>query len=139
MREIMINGIKISEVRAQRKVDDAITNMRFNINFDSVKVSGSDVQIDFTFSTSYEGGEKAKEVGDLKIVGTVFANEDKKSSAEIDDSWKNKKTLPTKFAEDVINVVNFECASRGTLAAWAASMVAPIPLSRTRIQEQPPK
>jgi len=135
----VINGIRIGEARAQRHLDDAITNMKFNVNFDSVKVAGESVQVDFTFTTTYEGGERGpKQIGELKIIGTVYANEDKKSSEEISEAWKSKKTLPMRFAEDVINVVNFECASRGTLFAWGVGMVAPIPLSRTKIQESGP-
>ena len=39
-----------------------------------------------------------------------MAKEDKETVAQINDSWKNKKTLPLKFAEDLINILNFECA-----------------------------
>ena len=75
----MITGIRISEVHAARPVDEAIANMKFNINFDNVKVSeNGNVEVIYTFTTSYEGGEKgSKSVGELKINGSVFAKEDK--------------------------------------------------------------
>jgi hypothetical protein len=132
----MITGLRISRVEADRPVDEAIANMKFNINFDSVKVSGENVEVAYTFTTTYEGGAKnAKSVGELKIVGSVFAKEDKGTSEQISDSWKSKKTLPVKFAEDLINILNFECASRGTLLAWSIGMIAPLPITRAKLQE----
>ena len=137
----MITGIRISEVHATRPIDEAIANMKFNINFDNVKVTeGGDVVVDYTFTTVYEGTEKgSKSVGELKIVGSVYAKEDKSTANQISGSWKDKKTLPIKFAEDVINILNFECASRGTLLAWSIGMIAPLPITRAKLQENEPK
>ena len=39
----MITGIGINDVEAHRPVSDPITNMKFNINFDNVKISGDSV------------------------------------------------------------------------------------------------
>ena len=137
----MITGIRISEVHAARPVDEAIANMKFNINFDNVKVSeNGDVEVMYTFTTVYEGAEKgSKSVGELKITGSVFAKEDKGMATQISGSWKDKKTLPIKFAEDVINILNFECASRGTLLAWSIGMIAPLPITRAKLQESEAK
>lgn len=137
----MITGIRISEVHATRPIDEAIANMKFNINFDNVKVTeNGDVEVSYTFTTVYEGTEKgSKTVGELKIVGSVFAKEDKSTTNQISSSWKEKKTLPIKFAEDVINILNFECASRGTLLAWSIGMIAPLPITRAKLQENEPK
>jgi len=132
----MITGIGINDVEAHRPVSDPITNMKFNINFENVKVSGETVEVVYIFTTAYEGGEKGnKAVGDLKIKGSIFAKEDKEMSQQISDTWKSKKTLPVKFAEDVINILNFECASRGTLLAWSIGMIAPLPLTRAKLEE----
>jgi hypothetical protein len=137
----MITGIRISEVHATRPIDEAIANMKFNINFDNVKVTeGGDVEVEYTFTTVYEGAEKTpKSVGELKIIGKVFAKEDKGMTGQISSSWKDKKTLPIKFAEDVINILNFECASRGTLLAWSIGMIAPLPITRAKLSENEPK
>ena len=136
----MITGIGISEVEAHRPVSDPITNMKFNINFDNVKVTGENVEVAYTFTTDYEGGTKGdKSVGDLKIKGTVLAKEDKDRVQEINETWKSKKTLPLSFAEDVINILNFECASRGTLLAWSIGVIAPLPLTRAKLEEKPSK
>jgi len=136
----MITGVRISEVQAKRETEDMITNMKFNINFDNVKVTGENVEVAYTFTTAYEGGAKGdKSVGDLKIKGTVQAKEDKEMITQINEAWKNKKTLPVKFAEDLINILNFECASRGTLLAWSIGVIAPLPLTRAKLEEGPTK
>ncbi len=136
----MITGIGISDVEAHRPVLDAITNMKFNINFDNVKVTGENVEIAYTFTAIYEGGEKGdKQVGDLKIKGSVQAKEGKEMVGQINESWKSKKTLPIRFAEDLINILNFECASRGTLLAWSIGVIAPLPLTRAKLEEGPQK
>jgi len=52
----MITGIDINRVEASRLSKEIITNMRFNINFDDVKINNDNVEVAFTFVTSYEGG-----------------------------------------------------------------------------------
>ncbi len=131
----MITGIQINDVEAHRPVTDPITNMKFNINFDNVKVTGQEVEVTYTFTTAYEGSGKDKSVGELKIKGSVMAKEDKEMASQITDTWNKKKTLPVRFAEDLINVLNFECASRGTLLAWSIGVIAPLPLTRARLEE----
>lgn len=135
----MITGIEINKVEARRDLSEAISNMRFNINFEDVKVSQENVKISFTFSTTYDGGtaSKATKVGELTISGSVSAKESKKDAEEIDSTWKSKKTLPIKIAEDVINLLNFECGARGTLLAYSIGFAAPLPISRAKLQETP--
>ncbi len=135
----MITGVRISEVQAKRETEDMITNMKFNINFDDVKITGENVEVMYTFVATYDGGEpsKQKQIGELKIIGTVLSKESKKDADEIASVWKNKKTLPLAFAENVINLLNFECGARGTLLASSIGLLAPIPLSRAKLQETP--
>ncbi len=134
----MITGIEIGKVEAVRNAPDAVTNMKFNINFDAVKVSHDIVNVEFTFTTTYEGSSqkaKADVVGELKIVGNIVTKETKKDAEEIENRWKDKKTLPLGLAEDIINILNFECGARGTLVAYSMGFVAPLPISRARLQE----
>lgn len=135
----MITGIEISKVEARRDLSEAISNMRFNINFEDVKVTQDNVKISFTFSTVYDGGTPAKatKVGELTIAGNVVAKEAKKDAEEIESTWKSKKTLPIKIAEDVINLLNFECGARGTLLAYSIGFAAPLPISRAKLTETP--
>ena len=133
----MITGLEISKVEASRDAKEAITNMKFNINFDDVKVENETVNVAFTFTAVYEKCEPSSEetVGDLKIIGTIISKEGKKETEEISSTWKSKKTLPIRFAEDVINLLNFECGARGTLVAYSIGFAAPLPLSRAKLQE----
>ncbi|MGC8676144.1 MAG: hypothetical protein ACP5T3_01330 [Candidatus Micrarchaeia archaeon] len=132
----MITGLSVSSVSANRPTSEPITNMKFNINFDDVKVTNGNVEVSYTFTADYQGGaNNSKSVGDLKIVGKVTASEDKKSAEDISNTWQSKKTLPIPFAEDLINLLNFECGSRGTLLAWSIGLVAPLPLSRAKLQQ----
>jgi hypothetical protein len=135
----MITGIEISKVEAKRELSESISNMRFNINFEDVKVTKEDVKIHFTFSTIYDGGTPSKttKVGELTIAGAILAKESSKDAEEIASTWKNKKTLPIKIAEDVINLLNFECGARGTLLAYSIGFAAPLPISRAKLQETP--
>ncbi len=132
----MITEVNIKEIEAKRAHKDLIANMKFNINFDDVKVDKENVSVDFTFTTDYEGQESSKNIGKLEIKGNIVSKESKKDADDIVSMWKEKKTLPINFAEDVINMLNFECGSRGTLVAYSMGFVAPLPLSRARLQEK---
>jgi len=65
--DFMITGIDINRVEASRLSKEIITNMRFNINFDDVKINNDNVEVAFTFVTSYEGGAESspKNVGEI--------------------------------------------------------------------------
>ena len=132
----MITEVNIQRVEAKREHKDLIANMKFNINFDEVKVDKENVNVEFTFTTDYEGQEGSKNIGRLETKGNIVSKESKKDTEEIVSMWKDKKTLPINFAEDVINMLNFECGSRGTLVAYSMGFVAPLPLSRARLQEK---
>ncbi|MEM3839072.1 MAG: hypothetical protein QXF01_00620 [Candidatus Micrarchaeaceae archaeon] len=129
----MITGLEVTKVEANRKTSENIGNMKFNINFEDVKVDKENVTVGFTFSAIYEG-EGAKEVGNLKISGNLFSKEAKKDADEIASTWKEKNTLPLKYAEDVINILNFQCGARGTLVAYSIGFAAPLPFSRAKIE-----
>ncbi len=131
----MITALEVNKIEANRDVKDPIANMKFNINFDNVKVDKENVEVAFTFTAVYEGTQSTTQVGQLKIIGMITSRENKKDAEEISTTWKEKKTLPLGFAEDVINLLNFECGARGTLVAYSIGFVAPIPLSRARLQE----
>ncbi len=133
----MITGLSVVSVAANRPSPETITNMKFNINFDNVTVEEDKVEVAYTFTTEYQGGSNNdKKVGDLKIVGKITAKEDKQRAQEIEKTWREKQTIPIDLAEDIINLLNFECGSRGTLLAWSVGLVAPLPLSRAKLQAQ---
>ncbi|MDE1860885.1 MAG: hypothetical protein KGH72_04175 [Candidatus Micrarchaeota archaeon] len=132
----MITGIEVTKIEASRMERDMISNMKFNINFEDVKIEKENVDVKFTFSAVYEGGaNNAKTVGKLTITGNILSRENKKDSDEIESTWKSKKTLPIRFAEDIINMLNFECGARGTLVAYSIGFVAPLPITRAKLQD----
>lgn len=134
----MITSVDVSKIEASRDNKEIISNMKFNIHFDSVKVEKEHVNVAFTFIASYEGEQghgTPKEVGKLTIVGNVMSKEVQKDADEIQKTWTSKQTLPLKFAEDVINILNFECGARGTLIAYSIGFVAPLPISRAKLQD----
>jgi hypothetical protein len=137
----MITNVDVSKIEAHRGSRDQISNMKFNVAFDDVKVDKENVHVGFTFSAFYEGeaGAKgdAKEVGKLVISGKVTSKEEKAIADEVQKTWEAKKTLPLKFAEDVLNIITFECGARGTLIAYSMGFIAPLPMSRTKLQEGP--
>ena len=67
----MITEVNIKEIEAKRAHKDLIANMKFNINFDDVKVDKENVSVDFTFTTDYEGQESSKNIGKLEIKGNI--------------------------------------------------------------------
>lgn len=135
----MITNIDVSKVEANRGSRDLISNMKFNVAFDDVNVEKDHVHVGFTFSAFYEGEPNgkgdAKEVGKLVISGKVTSKEEKALVEEVQKTWESKKTLPLKFAEDVLNIITFECGSRGTLIAYSMGFIPPLPMSRTKLQE----
>jgi len=134
----VITSIDVTKIEANRDRKEMISNMKFNIHFDSVKVEKENVNVAFTFTAVYEGEQgrgDPKEVGKLTIMGNVLSKESQKDADEISKVWSSKQTLPLKFAEDVINILNFECGARGTLVAYSIGFVAPLPLSRAKLQE----
>ncbi len=131
----MITNIDVSKIEATRGSKELISNMKFNVAFDGVTVEKDNVHVDFTFSAFYEGETASKEVGKLTITGKVSSKEEKAVADDVQKTWTSKKTLPLKFAEDVLNIITFECGSRGTLIAYSMGFIAPLPMSRTKLQE----
>lgn len=133
----MITNIDVSKIEATRDQAEQISNMKFNVNFDNVKTEKENVNVAFTFTAKYEGSgaSSPKEAGALKIEGTIVAKESKDKVDEISKKWKEDKTLPISFAEDILNFITFECGARGTLVAYSIGLVAPLPVSRAKLQD----
>jgi len=130
--EKMITSTKIRKVEAERKSDEAITGVKFNINIQNVKTSGEDVEVEYAFEVVYQG--KKDDVGHLTITGELQAKEEKKVIANIEKEWKEKKRLPIEFAEAVINTINFVCGANGTLVSLPVGLTPPIPMPQAKLQ-----
>lgn len=117
----MIRGGKINLVEAKREKMDAIKGLSINIALDTVEAEGKNITIAYTYNANYEEG-----VGVLKIQGEIFMEETEKEAKEIVKSWKDKKTLPEKFAEVVLNSINYTCGTNGTLVVRAVNLSPPM-------------
>lgn len=129
----------VEKVEATRNTNENVANMRFNINFDNVSADGDSVKVAYTFVASYDStaDANAKTAGEIKIIGSILSKENKKDVDRIISTWNEKKTLPIDYAELLINAINFECGSRGTLIAYSIGLVPPLPITRAKLQEAP--
>lgn len=117
----MITGGKITAVEAKREKDERIKGLSINIGLDEVKVKGEEIEIHYTYTATY-----ADDVGVLKIVGILRAKEDKKKAKEIAERWEKDKRLPDKFAELVLNSINFTCGTNGTFIVRPLNLSPPM-------------
>jgi hypothetical protein len=130
----MITGGKIFSVEAKRNSEDPIVGLSINIAIDDVISEGNELEIKYTYTADY-----AKNVGVLKIVGSITANED--HAREIMTSWKKDKKLPEDFAEVVLNTINFTCGTNGTLVVRPINLSPPMVPPRIELakaSEKPP-
>ncbi|MCL5430616.1 MAG: hypothetical protein M1504_04055 [Candidatus Marsarchaeota archaeon] len=138
--DTMITGFTISSVEGKITSTESLAKQRFpklNISLDTVNVDGTKVKIGYTFLADYHEGDAkdAKNVGTLKLGGTVELTDSKDKVSAIMKSWNDKKTLPVDVAEEIINGLNFRCSATGTLVAYALGLIPPLVISTTKIQE----
>ncbi len=118
----MITGSKITSVEAKREKDGAPKGLSINISLEDLKVKGDEVTISYVYTANYEEG-----VGTLKIAGELRAKEESKMIKEIKEEWsEEKKKLPPKFAELVLNTINFTCGTNGTLVVRPVNLAPPM-------------
>ncbi len=129
----MITSVKVDSVSAEKKEEAIPDNIAFNINFDDIKIDGENVEVDVTYSAIYQANKK--EIGRINIKERLFTKEDQNIRKEIETKWKDR-SLPTQFAEEIINFLNFDTAGRGTLAAYAIGFPAPLNISRVKVEEK---
>lgn len=140
----MITNFTMEKVDAQIDEIGAIGNQRFpklNISIDGVESKNDKIFVSYTFLADYKDGDddKAKDVGHIKMGGTVELTEPKGKNAEIMDQWKSKGNLPVGVAEEVINGLNFRCSATGTLIAYSLGLIPPLVISQTKVSESEKK
>ncbi len=131
----MITGGKIFSVEAKRNSEDPIIGLAINISIDDVVAEGNDLDIKYTYTADY-----AKNVGVLKIIGSINANEE--HAREIMLSWKKDKKLPEDFAEIILNTINFTCGTNGTLVVRPINLSPPMVPPRielAKVSDKPPE
>ncbi len=117
---MIVNG-KINSIEARRDKDGDMVGLSVNISMDDVKVAGKRVEIYYSYVAKYDEG-----VGELKIKGVLYANEDEKSAKAIKERWEKEKKLPEEFAEIVINTVNFTSSTNGIFATRVVNLAPPM-------------
>jgi hypothetical protein len=126
----MIVGGKIEEISGKKTSEEGMKGLNINIELDSVKVKGEDVEMKYTYTASY-----AENLGDLTIKGVLYAKEEKKLAKEIDEEWKKSKKLPDAYAEIVLNAVNYTGSANGTLIARVLNLSPPLVPPRIQIKK----
>ncbi len=118
----MIKGARITEVYAKReKINEPIQGLGINISLNEVEVKGKEIYIKYTYTVKYE-----KDVGELKMDGEIFFEEDPKLAKEVEKQWKENKSLPNEFAEIVLNSINYTCSTNGVLVVRPVNLSPPM-------------
>jgi len=117
----MIKGARIIEVQAKRDSMNPIEGLGINIALNEVTVKGNEITIKYTYTVKYE-----KNVGELKMTGEIFFEEDPKKIKDVEKQWKDKKTLPNDFAEIVLNSINYTCSTNGVLVVRSVNLSPPM-------------
>ncbi|OIO21249.1 hypothetical protein COV61_04840 [Candidatus Micrarchaeota archaeon CG11_big_fil_rev_8_21_14_0_20_47_5] len=117
---MIVNG-KITSVEARRDSDAQMSGLSVNISMDGVKVEGKRVEVSYTYIATYD-----EKVGELKLKGVLYANEEEKAAKKIKERWEKEKKLPEEFAEVVINTINFTCSTNGIFATRVVNLAPPM-------------
>lgn len=117
----MIKGGRILSVEAKREKIEPIKGLSINIAIDNVAVKGKNITVSYTYSANYENG-----VGKLLMKGDILLEETEKKAKEIEDVWKDKKTLPQEMAELLLNSINYVCGTNGTLVVKVVNLSPPM-------------
>ncbi|MEM4633524.1 MAG: hypothetical protein QW275_00010 [Candidatus Anstonellaceae archaeon] len=117
----MINGIRINKAEGNRESDGETSGLKIDIKLDKVEVKGQEITMDFSYTANY-----LEKVGTLKMEGTISAVEDAKLAKEVEERWKKEKRLPDKFAELILNTINYACSTNGVLVARVVGLSPPI-------------
>ncbi|MEM3555640.1 MAG: hypothetical protein QXF56_02910 [Candidatus Micrarchaeia archaeon] len=128
----MITGGKIVHVEARRDKEGPVSGMNINIGIDDLVVKGDEITVQYTFLVEYQ-----ENIGNLKIVGVLYASEEREKAKAIEDMWKKTKKLPEDFAEVVLNTINYTCGVNGTFVVQPVRLSPPMQLPRVRVQMAP--
>lgn len=116
-----IVGERIREISGNRVSRGAIKGLSMNISVDDVRVTGKEVELDYTYIANYD-----EAVGKLQIKGTIIAAEEDSLAKKIAEEWKKSKRLPEEYMETVLSAVNYSGSANGTLLARVLNLSAPL-------------
>ncbi|MEM3399988.1 MAG: hypothetical protein QXP42_04095 [Candidatus Micrarchaeia archaeon] len=130
MGGLLITGGKITYVEAKRDKDDPVSGLSINVGIDDVVIEEGVVEVKYTYTVNYTDG-----VGSLKIVGSIYAEEEPDMVKRINDEWTKNRRLPDDFAETIINSINYACGTNGTLVVRPLNLAAPMIPPRVRLEQ----
>ncbi len=124
----MITGGKIISVEARKERDGPVMGMNTNVATDDVQINGDEVCVKYTFTMNYD-----PQIGSLKMSGEIISKEDSARIKDISKQWKDKKSLPVDYTEELLNAITYTCGINGVLVVRALGLPAPINPPRLRI------
>jgi hypothetical protein len=128
----MIVGERIREISGSRMKPEAIQGLSMNISVDDVRVSGKNIELDYTYIANYDVG-----VAQVQIKGTVLSTEEDALAKKIADEWKKNKKLPEEYMTIVLTAVNYSGSANGTLLARVLNVPAPLIPPKIQLSKAP--
>lgn len=116
-----IVGERIREISGNKAKYEAIKGLSMNISVDDVRVTGKEVELDYTYIANYD-----ENVGKLQIKGTIMANEEDALAKKVAEEWKKNKRLPEEYMTIILSAVNYSGSANGTLLARVLNLSAPL-------------
>lgn len=116
----MIIGDRVNRIEAFVKDRTTFEGMKINVVVKDVREENNRLEIDYVYEVDYGAH------GNLKIEGTLFAEEEKDLKEKILEEWGKNKKLDENFAERFFNTVNFLGSAHGTIIARVLNMRPPL-------------
>ncbi len=126
----MISGGKIVSVEARRFSPEQTKGLKINIAIEDLTNKDNNLTLSYTYTVKYE-----EAVGELIVKGEIFAVEEE--AKEIVESWKkDKKSLPSEFANQILNTINYTAAVNGTFIVRPVNLPSPMLPPRFSLSKQ---
>jgi hypothetical protein len=127
--------LKYSSIAANKSAEPSghveITN---NSTLTKVDAAAGGISVGFSFTSTY-----APNVGEIRITGDVTVTGPEENIAEALRQWEasGRKDLPVGIAEDIHNLILFNCVTEATLMAKEIQLPPPMPMPRVSISDKP--
>ncbi len=93
-----------------------------SLNFDDKKTA---LKLDFKYSVDYQ-----PEIGFIKLGGEMLLLEESRVADDLVKQWTDKKSLPQKFSEAVMEHLMQKCSVQAILLSKDVGLPSPIPLPK---------
>jgi hypothetical protein len=127
-------GIRFYKVEAESTRDENFSSVSVNLDIREMKISGSELRIDFSYGVDYRPG-----VARVKFEGYTTIGGIPSELQKIEKDWRKDRTLPKALAEPLINVITFNAETNGVLIAKAINIVPPLLAPKIEVGPQAQK